>query len=52
MNDIVKLGTRRQKMEAKERAILQAARNELSQHGFEGAKMSAIACAAEVAEEE
>ena len=50
MNDIVKLGTRRQKMEAKERAILQAARNELSQHGFEGAKMSAIACAEEVAE--
>ena len=42
--------TRREKMEAKERAILDAARIEFSERGFENAKMSAIAKRAEVAE--
>jgi len=42
--------TRREKMEAKERAILDAARMEFSERGFENAKMSAIAKRAEVAE--
>ncbi len=42
--------TRREKMEAKERAILDAARIEFSERGFESAKMSAIAKRAEVAE--
>ena len=43
-------GTRREKMEAKERAILDAARSEFSERGFENAKMSAIAKRADVAE--
>jgi TetR/AcrR family fatty acid metabolism transcriptional regulator len=50
MSKTVLPSTRREKMEAKERAILDAARIEFSERGFENAKMSAIAKRAEVAE--
>jgi len=50
MGKATSIRTQRQKMEAKEQAILNAARAEFSAMGVEGAKMSAIAKRASVAE--
>ena len=50
MGKATSIRTQRQKMEAKEQAILSAARAEFSAMGVEGAKMSAIAKRASVAE--
>lgn len=50
MNNPAPIRTRRQKVEAREQAILESARRVFFQKGYEGARMSEIAAGAQIAE--